>query len=322
MDIFFILIGLALAIYGAHILVKGGSSLAERFNIPPLVIGSTIVAFGTSMPEFTVNMHSAFGGNTDLAIGNILGSNIFNLLLILGAVALFFPIKINQHAASKDFPMALIAALMIGICGNELYFDHINYHELMLSHGLIFFCFFAIFMYYTYHAARAPQAQSDTEDDAPTTEVTSSLPKDIILIILGLFGLVYGGDFIVDGATGMAKSMGLSERIIGLLIIGPGTSFPELIASIIAAIHKKGDMVIGNVLGSNIFNILFTLGATAMVRPVPLDLTLNYSVIFNIVATLILTIFVFVSRKKIIGRVFGGLLVASYIFYIIHAIMV
>ena len=328
MDILFVILGLAFAVYGAQLLVDGGSAVAKRFNIPTLVIGSTVVAFGTSMPEFTVNMHSALGGNTDLALGNILGSNLFNICVIFGIVCLITPLAVKKDAASKDFPMCLIAAIMVGAAGNQLYLDKINFHELMLSSGITFMCFFAIFMFYIYkeaasgashqHAAAAGSSGSTKE----TGEMKTLSPlKSIVFIVLGLSGLVFGGEFIVDGATGLAKNFGLSERVIGLLIVGPGTSFPELIASIVAARKGSADMVVGNVLGSNIFNIFFTLGATAIIHPVPLDLALNIAVLFNIAVTLLLVIYVWFSRQKQLGRGIGVFLLLSYVGYIIHALV-
>ncbi len=325
MDILFVILGLCFAVYGAQLLVDGGSTVAKRFNIPTLVIGSTVVAFGTSMPEFTVNMHSALSGKTDLALGNILGSNLFNICMIFGIVALITPLTIKKDAVSKDFPMCLIAALMLGVGGNQLYLDKIKFHELMLSDGITFLCFFAIFMFYIYREAAAGASHhhaaagtAGTEDE--TRIKTISLLKSIVFIVLGLVGLVFGGEFIVDGAIGLAKNFGLSERVIGLLIVGPGTSFPELIASIVAARKGSADMVVGNVLGSNIFNIFFTLGATAVIHPVPLDLALNLAVIFNIAITFLLVMFAWFSRKKQMGRGIGMFLVASYGAYIVYAL--
>ena len=258
MDIILVLLGLVFAVYGAQLLVDGGSAVAKRFNIPTLVIGSTVVAFGTSMPEFTVNINSALNGNTELALGNILGSNLFNICAILGIVCLISPLAIQKDSASKDFPMCLIAALMVGVAGNQIYLDKINYHELMLSDGIVFLCFFVIFMNYIYKEAASGAAHHHAAGSSGTTidageQKTHSALKSIIFIVLGLVGLVFGGEFIVDGASGVAKDFGLSNRVIGLLIVGPGTSFPELIASIVAARKGSADMVIGNVLGSNIF---------------------------------------------------------------------
>ena len=326
MDILFVVIGLVFAVYGAQLLVDGGSAVAKRFNIPTLVIGSTVVAFGTSMPEFTVNINSALNGNTELAMGNILGSNLFNICITLGIVSLISPLAIQKDSASKDFPMCLIAALMVGVAGNQIYLDKINYHELMLSDGITFMCFFAIFMFYIYKEAASGAAHHHAAGSSGATvkegeQQTHSPLKSIIFIVLGLAGLVLGGEFIVEGASGVAKNFGLSSRVIGLLIVGPGTSFPELIASIVAARKGSADMVIGNVLGSNIFNIFFTLGATALILPVPLDLALNMAVLFNIAVTFFLVMFAWFSKKKLMGRGIGLFLVLSYVGYIIYALM-
>lgn len=324
MDILFLIMGLVFAVYGAQFLVDGGVAVAKRFNIPTLVIGSTVVAFGTSMPEFTVNIHSALGGKTDLALGNILGSNLFNICMILGIVSIISPLAIKKDSASKDFPMCLIAAIMVGVAGNQLYLDKIKFHELMLSDGIAFLLFFAIFMYYIYNEAAsgaAHQHAAGAGSSEQGEEITLSPLKAIIYIVLGLAGLVFGGEFIVDGATGLAKDFGLSERVIGLLIVGPGTSFPELIASIVAARKGSADMVVGNVLGSNIFNIFFTLGATSIIRPVKLDLALNAVVLVNIAVTFYLVMFAWFSRKKQMGHGIGVFLVASYVAYIVYALL-
>jgi len=326
MDILYVILGLVFAVYGAQLLVDGGSAVARRFNIPTLVIGSTVVAFGTSMPEFTVNMHSAFSGKTDLALGNILGSNLFNICMIFGIVCLMTPLAVKKDAASKDFPMCLIAAVMVGVAGNQLYLDKIKFHELLLSDGITFMCFFAIFMFYIYKEAACGASHQHVAGGGAATEDASAKNtispfKSIVFIVLGLAGLVFGGEFIVDGATGLAKNFGLSERVIGLLIVGPGTSFPELIASIVAARKGSADMVVGNVLGSNIFNIFFTLGATAIIHPVPLDLALNMAVLFNIAVTFLLVIYVWFSRQKQMGRGIGVFLLLSYVGYIIHALV-
>jgi cation:H+ antiporter len=326
MDILFVILGLVFAVYGAQLLVDGGSAVARRFNIPTLVIGSTVVAFGTSMPEFTVNMHSALSGKTDLALGNILGSNLFNICVIFGIVCLMTPLVIKKDAASKDFPMCLIAAVMVGVAGNQLYLDKIKFHELMLSDGITFLCFFAIFMFYIYKEAACGASHQHVAgsgaaaEDASAKKTISPL-KPIVFIVLGLVGLVFGGEFIVDGATGLAKNFGLSERVIGLLIVGPGTSFPELIASIVAARKGSADMVVGNVLGSNIFNIFFTLGVTAIIHPVPLDLALNLAVLVNIAVTFLLVIYAWFFSQKPMGRGIGVFLLLSYIGYIIYALV-
>ena len=326
MDILLLLFGIGLAVSGAHYLVDGGSAIAKRFNIPTLVIGSTIVAFGTSMPEFTVNINSALNGNTDLAFGNVLGSNLFNICMVIGTVCLITPMVVGKDSASKDLPMALIAAAAVGICGNQIYFDHINYHELFLSDGLIFLLFFAIFMRYVYgeaasassHHAKAIKHGVTSADDG---QEPHAMVKAVGFVIIGLLGLVFGGQFIVDGASGIARSFGMQERVIGLVIVGPGTSVPELIASIAAARRNDVGMVLGNVLGSNIFNIFFTLGATALIMPIPLDLALNMAVIVNVSVTALLVVFVMLSKNRTLGRGMGALLIAVYAGYIVNSLM-
>lgn len=326
MDILTLLAGLAAAVYGAQFLVDGGSAIARRYNIPTIVIGSTIVAFGTSMPEFTVNINSALNGSADLALGNILGSNLFNIAAIVGIVCLLAPIKVGEDSIAKDLPMCLIAAMVVGIAGNELYFNKINYHEIFASDGLIFLFFLAIFMRYVYaEASSSSHHQNVAETSGMTGEGDSAAPhamgKSVLYVVIGLVGLVAGGEFIVDGASGIARSLGLEERVIGLVIVGPGTSFPELIASIAAARRKDVGMVMGNVLGSNIINVFFTLGATALILPIPLDLALNTIVLVNIGVTALILAVVMMRKDRTLGRGMGALLVLMYLAYIIYSLM-
>jgi cation:H+ antiporter len=325
MDILLLLLGIGLAVSGAHFLVDGGSAIAKRFNIPSMVIGSTVVAFGTSMPEFTVNINSALNGNTDLAFGNVLGSNLFNICAVIGIVSLITPMVVGQDAG-KDLRMALIAAVVVGICGNQIYFDRINYHELFMSDGLIFLLFFWIFMRYVYgeaasasshHSKAIKHGVANTDD----SQEPHAMLKAVGFVLVGLLGLVFGGEFIVDGASGIARSFGMAERVIGLVIVGPGTSFPELIASIAAARRNDVGMVLGNVLGSNIFNIFFTLGATALIMPIPLDLALNTAVLLNVAVTALLVAYVALSKNRTLGRGMGALLVTVYAAYIVNSLM-
>ena len=316
MDLLSTLGGLILAVFGAKYLVDGGTAIAKHFGIPSLVIGATVVAFGTSMPEFTVNLHSAMGGSTDLALGNILGSNMFNIAAIIGVVALIKPITVGADTASKDLPMCLISALAIGVAGNQLYLDGINYHELMPSDGILFLCFFGITMYYTYREAEGGATHKRTHAknvDEKHAAQGLSTGRAALYLVGGLVGLVYGGELIVDGAQGLARGFGLSERAIGLAIVGPGTSFPELIASIVAARQGNVGMVMGNVLGSNMFNVFFTLGITAIIKPVPLDLELNQVVLVNLGVTALLVLWVTLLRRQRIGRPLGVVLLAAYV---------
>ncbi len=323
MDSGYLLAGIAAALLGAQLLVNGGVAIAGRFGIPTLVVGALVVGIGTSTPELTVNVTAALAGNTDLALGNILGSNIFNLCVIIGIVALITPLKISDDSRQKDLPMCLVGALMIGIGGNQLYLDHINYHELMFSTGLTFLLLFGIFLKYVWAEAasgKARQHKVHQKQAASAEGAALSVGRAAAYIVIGLIGLVIGGDFIVDGATGIAQKFGVSERVIGLAIVGPGTSIPELLASIVAARKNQTDMVIGNVLGSNIFNVFFTLGVTALIHPVPLDLALNTAVLFNIGVTALLVGWALVKRDAQFGRVLGVLLLVAYFGYMGQAI--
>jgi cation:H+ antiporter len=325
MDILFLILGIAAALGGAQLLVAGGVSMATRLGISTFVVGAVVIGFGTSTPELAVNISSALSGQTNLAIGNILGSNMFNICVIFGIVALIAPMNVSAQAQAKDLPMCTIAALMVGICGNQLYFDHINYHELHVSDGLVFLIFFFIFMKYVWRAGASGEAhldaaqsqQSSSEDEGGSLP----LPRAIVYIVVGLTLLVAGGEFIVDGASGIAEKFGVSERLIGLLIVGPGTSVPELVASIVAALKKQADMVIGNVLGSNIFNVFFTLGVTAFIHPVPLDLALNQVVVIHIAITLFLALFAWLSPRKVFGPVVGVVACATYAGYVAVSIL-
>lgn len=320
----YLALAIALAVYAAKLLVDGGVAISQRLGIPQFVIGAVVIGFGSSMPEFAVNVKAAMAGETGLALGNLLGSNLFNLCFTLALVAIITPVAVGRDSRVKDLPMHFIAALMIAVCGNQLYLDHIDYHQLMLSHGIILLCFFAIYLYYT-----ALEVADNSPHKTPLhqshhklvkQEKTHSVAKACALMVIGLIGLVVGGELIVDQALEIATKMGMSEHNIGLLIVGPGTSIPELIACLIAARQRNTDMIVGNILGSNLFNIFFTLGVTAMIAPVPLDLALNKVVLMYLLVSLLLIPMVWCSKDKKLGRFSAVILLASYGFYLWVAI--
>jgi cation:H+ antiporter len=325
MTVLLLIAGIAIAVVAADLLIDGGVALARRWGIPSLVVGAIVVGFGTSMPELIVNVSAALKGSTDLAMGNILGSNLFNLCVVMAVAALVRPLVVSGDSRAKDLPMCLLATALIGVCGNQLYWDGIKYHELMPSHGIIMLMFFGIYLYYT-----LGETQAGAEHKKPTqgrhhakTVVEDGPPvwRAGLFLVLGLAGLLVGGEMIVDNATAIASSFGISERLIGLLIVGPGTSVPELFASVAAALKKQSDMVVGNVLGSCIFNILFTMGITSLILPVPMDQELNQIVLFTLAVIAVISAVVWFGRSHAIGRVLATGLLAVYIAQSVWAVM-
>jgi cation:H+ antiporter len=301
------ILGFIILVRGADLFVVGSSVLGKKIGLSDILIGLTIVAFGTSLPELVVNVVSALSGNTDLALGNILGSNIANTFLILGCSALLFPIVVGKMTAYKEIPFNLVAALAVGIMGGSIWLDHSTTHMITRGEGLTLILFFSIFIYYTVEIARNSEASSQ---DA--TLPSWSTPRASLMIILGLTGLVIGGQWIVNGAVALAESLGISETIIGLTIVAIGTSLPELATSLAAAWRKKTDIVIGNIIGSNIFNTFWILGITAVITPVVVLDDMRLSLLGNGIAALLILALIFIGKRNVIERWQGGLLVIAY----------
>jgi len=304
--------GIVVAVIAANILVDGASSIANKLKISSLIIGMTVVAFGTSMPEFAVNIFSSIHKNTDLAISNILGSNIFNILIILGIAALIRPLAVHKNTISRDIPMNLLAAILVGVCANKILFDGLDQSSLMTTDGLVFLSLFAIFLYYTFYHLKP----STGEGEAHIKKM--SVLKAIVFILLGFGGLIGGGELIVKAATAMAISAGVDDHIVGLFIVGPGTSIPELMTSLVAIRKGKIDLAVGNVVGSNIFNIFFILGLSSIIYPLPMHTELNIAVLLTILASLLLLIFTFIPRNSHLTRGKGGLFIGLYLVYMVY----
>jgi cation:H+ antiporter len=305
------IIGFVVLIKGADLLVDGAAAIAKRLNVSNIVIGLTIVAFGTSVPELMVNVSARVRGNPEITIGDILGSNIANILLILGISAIVYPITVNKNTTWKEIPFTLLAALLLGVMVNGPYIDGSNFAGLTRSSGVIFISFFIIFLYYIFGITRS------TKDLLVTTEIKElGILKSIIFIVSGLIGLVVGGKWIVDGAVKIAENFSVSQSLIGLTIVAIGTSLPELATCIVAAYKKQTDIAIGNIIGSNIFNIFWVLGISAIVHPLPFKTSSNVDVLMTIFASLILLLVLFVGKKRTIERWQGFVMVAIYIGYI------
>lgn len=307
------IIGFGVLIKGADLLVEGASLFGRRLGMSELVIGLTIVAFGTSAPELFVNVISAVSGTTDLALGNILGSNIANVFLILGVAAIIYPIAVSKNTVFKEIPYALLGAVVVMMLAVDYFSGGANF--LTFNDGIVLFGFFGIYMYYIVSQTR----------EIPAEPVVSEKPvsnlRALAWIALGLTGLILGGKWIVDGALLIASMFNMSERMIGLTIVALGTSLPELATSIVAALKKKGDLVIGNVIGSSIFNTLWILGITSIIQPIAIVTESTWSFIINIGSMALLLAFLFVgNRAHVLKRWHGIVFVGIYIAIIIGSV--
>ncbi|MDR0431439.1 MAG: calcium/sodium antiporter [Tannerellaceae bacterium] len=314
MNILLLIVGLFLILVGANILTDGASSIAKRFNISSLVIGLTIVAFGTSAPELTVSVVSALKGSSDIAIGNVVGSNIFNALMIVGCTAVILPIRITKGTLSKEIPLCLLASIVLFICANDMLINGGSQNSISSSDGLLLLCFFAIFLGYTFAIAR----NGETNEEATIKDMP--IWKAGLFIVGGLGALVYGGQLFVDGSTGMARSLGISESVIGLTLVAGGTSLPELATSIAAALKRNPEMAIGNVIGSNLFNIFFVLGCSASIVPMNIQGITNVDLGMLIFSSILLFIFGLFFKKRMITRVEGGIMALCYVVYTVYLI--
>lgn len=310
--------GFFLLIFGADWLVEGATSIARRFKISDLVIGLTIVSFGTSAPELVVNVIASYEGKATLAIANILGSNVANILLILGIAALIRPLSVKSNTIWKEIPLSLLAAVILAVVANDVFIDGNGPSEISRSDGVILISFFIIFMYYTFGLTGQGTAEfEDLEEHGSEPAIW----KSIVLTGAGLIALPVGGDWIVDGAVLIAHDLGIAESVIGVVIVGVGTSLPEVAASAVAAYKGKTDIAIGNAVGSNIFNIFWVLGVSAMIRPLPYDIVMNPDMIMTVVASLILFFFVFLGRPYKLGRLEGTAFLTIYLAYIIFLLV-
>ncbi|MHC1703567.1 MAG: calcium/sodium antiporter [Tenuifilaceae bacterium] len=314
MDSLLIIGGLALLVFGANWLVDGASSIADKFGISPLTIGLTVVAFGTSMPELIVNVLSSASGNSELAIGNVIGSNTFNIFLILGVAAIIKPIQVQSKTVKIEVPFSLLAALVLLVLANDVFLNGESKSILTLSDGLIFLSFFIVFMFYTFINARKPN------DSGEITIKKYKMSISTIMVIGGLGLLFLGGKFVVDGAVSIATFLGVSQSLIGLTIVAAGTSLPELATTAVAAYKNNSDMAIGNVVGSNIFNIFFILGVSSIIKPLPFYASSNIDILVTCLASMLLFIFVLIGPGKQIDRKEGGLFIGLYIAYTIYLI--
>lgn len=307
-------IGIVALIKGADFLVEGSTELAKKVKISSLVIGLTIVAFGTSMPELVVNIIAALKNSTEVAFGNIIGSNIANILLVLGITSIIFPVKVERSTIWKEIPFALLAIVVLFIVSNHLLIDKINITSLTRVSGLIMLSFFTIFVFYTVGLAKRSKKQ--ISDKKLGVKKISNL-KITIMIVLGVVGLYLGGKWTVEGAIFAARQLGLSEFLISATIIAIGTSLPELVTGITAARKKETGLAVGNAVGSNIFNIFWILGITAIIAPIEIPSFINLDMVLLGGITFLLFLFLFINKKHELEKWQGFLFVGIYILYLI-----
>lgn len=317
-DIILLIVGLVLILGGANYLTDGAAAVARRFGMSDLMVGLTIVAFSTSAPELTISMMSAIDGNTGIAIGNVVGSNIFNTLIIIGAVAVARPIKITGGIMSKEIPLVVLSAAALLAMGSSKWLDGTT-PIISRVDGILLLLFFAIFMRYVFSQSKQKMPET-SENSNETKPVQTALWKSVIFIIGGLAALIYGGDLFVDKASAIASSLGVSDAIIGLTIVAMGTSLPELATSLTAAIKGNSGIAIGNVIGSNIFNIFLVLGCSATIRPLPFGAISEIDLLVLFASCVLFWIFGWFFGNRTINRAEGGLLVAGYIAYMIYLV--
>jgi cation:H+ antiporter len=305
-----LLVGFAILIKGADFLVSGASSLAKKFNISNIAIGLTVVSFGTSAPELLVSVTSSLKGYNSAAFGNVIGSNNFNLLFILGVAGVIYPLVVLRNTVRYEVPLSLMAIVVLYILVNDTSLRGAETNQLSRLDAFILLGFFSLFMFYVY---RTLSHTTDLDQDDSIKRY--STPVSIGLALLGLAMLLGGGTLAVDNAIAIAKIYGLSDKLIGLTILAVGTSLPELATSAVAAYKKNTDIAIGNVIGSNIFNILFILGITGVIRPLSFDSALNFDIYVFGIATMVLMIFMFTLNTRKLDRWEAFLLFISYIAY-------
>lgn len=313
-NIVLILAGFFLLIGGAEYLVRGSSSLAKKLGMRTFVIGLTVVAFGTSAPELVVNILSATSDASGLAIGNIFGSNIANILLILGVTAMLAPISVQKGTIWKEIPFSLLAAIMIVVMGSDMFLNGLSPDQISRSDGISLLALFLIFLYYTYGISKAKgEATGEKIELYPTW-------KTAAYIFGGLLGLVLGGKLIVDGSVSVAQMFGVSDHLIGLTIVAIGTSLPELATAIVAARKGQVDLAVGNVVGSNIFNILFVLGTTATITPIAYAERATQDGLMVMLVSILLFIGMFIGDRSKLDKWKGLAFVLLYIAYIAFSV--
>lgn len=313
-----LLVGFALLIIGAGYFVKGASAISALLRVPPILVGLTIVSFGTSSPEATVSIIAALNGNDDVSLGNVVGSNLFNTLFVLGVTAFIAPLIVKSQTIRKEIPFSFLASITLLVLMADIFLQDFSDNMLTRSDGIILLLIFAVFLYYIFELAR--KSRNDFgEQPYKIEEKDKNWVKNGAFTLGGLAAIVFGGDLVVKNSTEIALSLGMSEALVGLTIVAVGTSLPELVTSAVAAWKKESEIALGNIIGSNIFNILFVLGASATISPIGVNSSLFTDIAILIVYTIVVLIFALTHLT--IGKREGIFLAISYIVYMVYIIL-
>ncbi|ERJ87179.1 K+-dependent Na+/Ca+ exchanger family protein [Porphyromonas gingivalis F0566] len=313
LNILLLIIGLALVVGGANFLTDGAASIAKRFRLSDLVIGLTVLAFGTSAPELTVSLMAALKGSADIAIGNVIGSNIFNILAIVGITALIMPLTMSNSTIRIEIPLTILSSVVLFFMANDRLFDMAGENVITRTEGFVLLAFFLIFLFYTFNMSKGEESPGQVRQFA--------LPLSIIMVIGGLVALVFGGDLFVDNAAMLAGRMGVSESVVAITIVAGGTSLPELVTTLVAAIKKRPGMAIGNIVGSNLFNILLILGVSSSISPIRIQGTTVVDYGIFILSAILLYVFGLFFGDKTIKRFEGSILLSLFICYTVYLVM-
>lgn len=313
LNILLLIIGLALVVGGANFLTDGAASIAKRFRLSDLVIGLTVLAFGTSAPELTVSLMAALKGSADIAIGNVIGSNIFNILAIVGITALIMPLTMSNSTIRIEIPLTILSSAVLFFMANDRLFDMAGENVITRTEGFVLLAFFLIFLFYTFNMSKGEESPGQVRQFA--------LPLSIIMVIGGLVALVFGGDLFVDNAAMLAGRMGVSESVVAITIVAGGTSLPELVTTLVAAIKKRPGMAIGNIVGSNLFNILLILGVSSSISPIRIQgiTVVDYGIF--ILSAILLYVFGLFFGDKTIKRFEGSILLSLFVCYTVYLVM-
>lgn len=307
-SIVLLVVGFVLLIKGADIFVDGASSTAENFKVPKMLIGLTIVAFGTSAPEFAVSISALASGNTDMVLGNVIGSCILNILLILGIAAIIRPIKMEDNTVRKEIPLCLLISLLLAVLFLDALLAGGDVNQITRADAIVILLFFMVFLYYLFSIAKRKQTKNEA------TEPKSTLGKSAVLVLVGLTGIIIGSQLVVDSATSIAEVFGLSERLIALTVIAFGTSLPELVTTIVASKKGEQDLVVGNIIGSNIFNVCVVLGVPVAIFGTITPVGFQMLDIIMLIASAAM-LFVFAATKKKISRAEGAIMLVTFAVY-------